>query len=293
MRFDLFDLRLFLHVAEAASITRGAARSHIALAAASTRIRRMEEALATPLLERGRRGVRLTAAGEAFLHHARIVLHQLEHMRGDLAAYARGLKGRVRVLSNTAALADFLPERLAAFLKAHPRIDVDVEERPSQRIVQALAEGTAEIGVVADTIDLGALEAFFLREDPLVVVMPEGHAFAARRRIAFRELLGEDLVGLSEGSAFQDHLAQHAAQAGRHLRFRIRLGSFEAVCRMVADGVGLAVMPRAAASRCAAATALERVPLGDAWARRRLFLCVRRLGELPPHARQLVDFLKS
>jgi DNA-binding transcriptional LysR family regulator len=95
MRFDLTDLRLFLHVVEAGSITRGAARMHLAIAAASTRIRDMEATLGTPLLHRRRQGVQPTEAGHTLLHHARVLLQQAERMRGDLAEYADGLRGQV------------------------------------------------------------------------------------------------------------------------------------------------------------------------------------------------------
>ena len=175
MRFDLIDLRLFLHVAETGSITHGAARANLALASASARIRGMEETLGVDLLERGRRGVRPTPAGEALVHHARVVLQQLERMKGELGDYARGLKGHVRVLSNTAAMTEFLPDALATYLADHPNIDIDLEERPSYEIVQAVAQGLADLGIVADGLDLGALETFPFRLDRLVAVVPRGH----------------------------------------------------------------------------------------------------------------------
>src|ERR1700681_2591697 len=112
-RFDLTDLRLFLNVDDAASITHGASRSHMALASASERIRAMEDALGAPLLERKRRGVQLTPAGSALVHHARIVTQQLEQMRDELSDYAKGLRGHVRLLSNTVAIAELLPAPLA------------------------------------------------------------------------------------------------------------------------------------------------------------------------------------
>lgn len=123
MRFDLVDLRLFLHVAEAGSITAGAKRAGLALASASARVRGMEQALGTVLLERGRRGIGLTPAGRSVAHHARAVLAQVERMRGDLAEHAQGLRGRVRLLSNTAALTELLPDALAPWLAANPGVD--------------------------------------------------------------------------------------------------------------------------------------------------------------------------
>lgn len=293
MRFDLTDLRLFLHVAEAASITHGAARANLALASASARIRGMEQALGIALLERGRRGVRLTPAGRALLHHARLVLQQLEHMRGELGDYAQGLKGHVRLLSNTAASTEFLPETLASFLAAHPNIDIDLEERPSHEIVPAVAQGLADLGIVSDAVDLGELETFPFRVDRLVLVVPRGHALARRRRLGFREVLDEDFIGLSAGSALQDYLGQHAAQAGRRLRLRVRLRGFDAICRMVEHGAGLAVVPATAARRCRRSMAVETVGLTDAWALRQLTICVRQLDGLPVHVRRLIAQLRA
>ena len=293
MRFDLTDLRLFLHVVEAASITHGASRANLALASASARIRGMEESLGVALLERERRGVRPTPAGRALLHHARVVLQQLERMRGELGSYAHGLKGHVRLLANTAALTEFLPEALAAFLASHPNIDVDLEERLSYQIVRAVAEGLADAGIVADTVDLADLETFPFQVDRLVLVVPRGHDLAARRQIAFRDVLDQDFVGLSQRSALQAYLGEHAARAGRPLKLRVRLGSFDAICRMVEQGVGLGVIPEAAAKRCRNAMAIRAIRLTDSWALRHLTICVRRFDALPAHARQLVEHLKA
>ena len=93
MRFDLTDLRLFLNVQETGSITAGAKRSHMTLASASERIRGMEDTLGVPLLLREHRGVEPTPAGRTLAHHARVVLAQMDRMRGELDHYGHGLKG--------------------------------------------------------------------------------------------------------------------------------------------------------------------------------------------------------
>jgi DNA-binding transcriptional LysR family regulator len=179
MRFDLVDLRPFRHVAEAGGITKGAARSGLALASASARVRGREEQAGVPLLERGRRGVEPTPAGRrALLHHARLVTGQVERLRGELGGYARGLKGHARLLANTAAAAEFLPELLAAFLAANPNVDVDLDERPSPEVARAVAEGLAEVGIAADHADFSGLEVLPFRSDRLVLVVPRGHALA-------------------------------------------------------------------------------------------------------------------
>src|SRR6267378_1226476 len=215
MRFDLVDLSLFRHVVDAGSITHGAERAHLALAAASTRIRNMEEALGAALLVRGRQGISPTQAGRTLLQHARTMLRQAERLREDLGAYAGGLAGQIRVLSNTNALTEFLPEALSSFLAAHPNVSVDLEERLSDEIVGLIAEGVADLGIVAGTVDASALETFPFRKDRFVLVVARDHALAKRSKIAFAQVLQHDFVGLDRASALQRFLADKAARIGR------------------------------------------------------------------------------
>lgn len=293
MRFDLVDLRLVLNVADAGNITHGARRSALALASASERIRDMERELGAPLFERQRRGVVPTAAGLALLAHARQVTRQLEAMRAELGTFAKGLRGRVRVLSNTAATLEFLPPLLGPFLAAHPQLDVEIEERSSPEIVRGVARGRAEIGIVADAVDAAAeLETFPFAEDRLVLVTPPRHPLAGKRRAAFRDALAYDFVGLPVGSALQEHLDGHAARAGTAMRLRVRLPGFDALCRVVHSGIGIAVLSHTAAARNAKAMAIRLVPLVDPWARRRLRLCVKAEQTLPVPARALLQHLR-
>jgi len=293
MHFDLVDLRLVLNVVDAGNITHGAARSGLALASASERIRDVEREMGAPLFERQRRGVVPTAAGLALAGHARKVLQQLDAMRGELADFAKGLRGKVRVLSNTAATLEFLPPLLGRFLAANPQVDVDVEERPSPDIVRDVARRRAEIGIVADAVDAAAeLETFPFAEDRLVLVTPLRHPLAGKRQVAFKDALACDFVGLPAGSALQEHLEGHAARAGAALRLRVRLPGFDAVCRVVESGIGIAVVSKVAADRCRRTMAIRAVRLVDPWARRRLRLCVKAERTLPAHGRALLDHLR-
>jgi len=293
MRFDLVDLQLFVHVVDAGSITAGAARAHLALASASARLQGMEEALGVQLLLRGRRGVRATAPGRSLLQHARAVLQQVERMHADLGQYARGLKGHVRLLCNTSAMTEFLPEALGAFMAAHPQIDIDLEEHTSVEIVRSIARGAADLGIVADSADPGGLQTVPFRTDRLVLICAPDHPLGRRRRLAFAAAMEHDFIGLAKGSALQEHLAAHAAQAGKRLRARVRLRGFDAVCAMVARNLGVAVVPESAARRAQQSLALRRIVLSDPWAARQLALCMRRYADLPRPARQLVDHLRA
>ncbi len=293
MRFDLADLSLFRHVVEAGSITRGAERAHLALAAASTRIRNMEEALGAALLVRGRQGISPTQAGRTLLQHARTMLRQAERLREDLGAYAGGLAGQIRVLSNTNALTEFLPEALSSFLAAHPNVSVDLEERLSDEIVGLIAEGVADLGIVAGTVDMSALETFPFRKDRFVLVVARDHALAKRSKIGFAQVLDHDFVGLDRASALQRFLADKAARIGEPLRLRVQLRSFDAVCRLVECKVGIGIVPETTARRVARTMAIAVVDLTDPWAVRELTICIRHFSELPPYASQLVEHLRS
>jgi len=292
-RFDLIDLRLFVHVAEAGSITHGAVRANMTLASASERIRAMEDALSAPLLERKRRGVQLTSAGRVLLHHAWVVTQQLEQMRGELANFGKGLRGHVRLLSNIGAM-EFLPAPLAAFLSVHPNIDVDLEHHGSGEIVRAIAAGRGDIGIVGETVDPAAeLENFPFAEIRLVLVTPLRHPLSRKRKIAFREALDREFVGFAAGSPMQDLLNYHAFRAGRRFKLRIRLNGSDLMCQMVEKGIGVAILPETAARRCQRSMAIQAIPLTDTWAVRQLTICVRNFRSLPVHAQRLVEFLSS
>ncbi|WP_027522266.1 LysR substrate-binding domain-containing protein [Bradyrhizobium sp. Ec3.3] len=293
MRFDLVDLQLFIAVADQRSITRGAERSHLALASASARIKGLEDAFGVALLKRGRRGVELTAAGESLLDHARLVIHQVEAMRGDLAGFASGVRASVLLLANTSGLSEHLPRALATFLREHPDINVDVEERESADIATAIASGAADLGFAAEHALPDSIERFLFSEDRLTLVAARRSELGSRRQIDFQEVADRDFVGLTASTALQVHIARHAAKLGARLRVRARLRDFDAICQMVAADVGVAVVPETAAKRCARSMPIVAIRIRDGWANRRLTICARSFKALPRPAKQLVEYLRA
>lgn len=293
MRFDLVDLGLFRHVVEAGSITHGAERANLALAAASARIRAMEISLGAALLTRQRLGVTPTPAGRALLSHARSLLAGVERMQEDLSVFAGGAIGQIRVLSNTNALTEFLPEALSAYLALHTGVSVDIEERTSDEIVGLVAEGVADLGIVAGTVETGTLETYPFRRDRFVVVVAAGHPLAHRPSLAFTDVLEHNLVGLDRPSALTRFLSDKASKIGKSMRLRVQLRSFDAVCRLVECGVGLGIVPETTAHRTKRGMAIAVVPLEDAWAARDLTLCLRSLAALPPYAQEFVEHLRG
>lgn len=291
MNFDLIDLRLFVHIVETGNITAGAGRSHLSLASASARVRGLEAALGIALLERGRRGVTPTAAGQVLAQHARTIGRQVQRMHGELAEYAQGFKGQVRLLCNTSALSEHLPERLADFLTSHPHIDIDVQEMPSQRIVGALLQGAADLGIVSSGVDRSRLQARFFHADPVVLVIPPGHPLSGRSELSFAEALAYEFIGVDAGTAFSALVEEQALHLGQRLQIRARAENFEGMLRMVARAAGLGIVPRAAFERCQRASQCSAVALRESWADRELWLCSRSFAELPPYAAELARAL--
>lgn len=282
MRLDLVDLRLFLTVVEQGSLTKGAHAANLALASVSERISGMESMLCVPLLERTRRGVSATAAGNALIRHARLLLAQAELMRGELRTYASGVKGRIRLLSNTAALAVFLPLQLRDFLVEYPDLSVDISEHTSAGIVLALIEGRADLGIVADTTDLTSVQTRLVAVDQLVVVANNAHRISKQQSVIFADILDDAFVGLSD-AALEIHLGEHAARLGRQIDYRVQLRSVANVGLLVDAGVGVTILSEVAAAELRHLD-VAIVPLAEAWASRHLYLCARDFATLTPHA---------
>lgn len=291
MRFDLTDLRLFVAVVRSGSITRGAMAMNLALASASQRISGMEATLGVPLLERAARGVHPTQAGTALLRHAEDILVRTDRMLGELRGFSAGQRGRIRLLSNTGALLGILPRALRSFLLMHPGLDVEIEEHPSAEIIRLVTEGAAELGIVADVVDPGALHLHRLEEDRLVLVTSATHHLAGRARIGFTEAAQEPLIGLLD-AALERHLAEHAARRGLSLSHRIRLRSVGAIGRMVEAGIGVAILPGSTLADLDG-MAVRVVSLAEPWARRHLALCLRTPDGLTPHARLLIEHVRA
>jgi DNA-binding transcriptional LysR family regulator len=253
----------------------------------------MEEALGASLLTRSRQGVTPTQAGRTLIQHARVILEQSERLREDLGAYAGGLAGQVRILSNTNALTEFLPEALSEFLAGHPNVSIDLEERLSDEIVGLIAEGVGDVGIVAGTVNAAGLTTYPFRTDRFVAVVAEAHALAGRESISFAELLDYDIVGLDRSSAISRFLATKASNLGRPLRLRVQLRSFDAVCRLAEKNVAVGVVPHTTARAALKSMAIKVIELSDPWAVRELTICVRDVDTLPPFAQQLVEHMRA
>ena len=290
-RLDLVSLSLFTLVVRTGSISKGAELAHLAVGAASKRISDLEEAVGAPLLERHSRGATPTAAGEALQRHAQRILGAVDQLAADLSDHAKGVLGVVHLWANTSAITQFLPADLAAFAAVQPGIRIELTEGDSRDAVLAVLEGRADLGIFAQgTPDLG-LHTVPYRSDRLVLVVPDAHPLAQGGRVAFCDAMEYEFVSLSERTSLAQRLALAGSLAGKPLRVRIRVRSFDAMCQMVAAGLGIAVLPDRAVRPLVQALGLRKLELADAWVDRELLIGLRDPQAVPRPARSLLEHL--
>lgn len=292
---DMTTLRLFAAVCETRSIARAAEQANIVGSAISKRLAQLEDTVGTPLLLRRRRGVEPTPAGETLLEHARNMLASADQIERDMAAYAAGVKGQVRILATASAIAESLADDVASFLQhpAHHDIQIDIEERVSTGVLRGLREGSASVGICWDAANLEGLQTRPWRSDHLAVVMPLNHPLARHATLELAQTLDYEQVSLPPSSSVQIVLQRAAALSGKALKYRVVVATFEAALRVVRAQLAISVLPAELCQSYAEAFGLRVIPLSDPWAQRRFAICFRDEAGLSAAARLLVRHLAS
>ena len=288
---DPVSLQHFVAVCEEGSIARAAERESLVASALSKRIAALEAEVGVPLLLRRRRGVELTPAGQALLSRAREVLGALDGLRAELGAFGQGVQGSARVLASPSVLAEQLPLDIAAFLGRHPGIRIGLDERMSPDIVRGVREGSADLGVLWDLIDLSGLQVLPYRSDRLCVALSPDHPLARRPSLSYADILGQPSINVSPGGQLDQLLRRHAALLGRLPSYRMQVSSLDAAARMVVAGLGLAILPFEVATPHAGAGRVALVPLAETWAVRRFVVVTRPTPLLSAPARLLAESL--
>lgn len=295
-RFDLVTLRLFVAAVDSGSLTAGAEQLGLSLAAASKRIAELESHVGTPLLERSKRGVVPSAAGAALLPHAAELVARLAQLALAMNDVRAGTAGHLRLWANTSAFGGFLPSLLAAFARAHPQVRIDLEDVISEDAARGVARGAAELAVIGENTATEDLQTLVCDVDELVLLLPLGHALApsaADTVVPLADLLAHDLVAFGRTTSLTRQLAAAAETVHLPLKLRAQVRSFDAMARMVAAGLGLAVLPRRGAEPYGQALGLVMVRIGGMRTERRLLLAMRDETRLSPAARAFVELARQ
>ncbi|MEN9630610.1 MAG: hypothetical protein RJA10_3838 [Pseudomonadota bacterium] len=293
MRYDLVSLRLFVAVAECGNLTRAAQREHLAVSAISKRVSELEELARVPLLHRYPRGVGLTPAGQSMLRHARQVLQGVDRMEAELAEYADGARGHVHLHAVASALYQFLPEEIESFLSTYPGVRISLEERTGKAVVRAVAEGVADLGIVAARTPMAGLTALPYHSDRLAIGVPIGHPLSRRKAVKFSQALDFAFVGPHVDSSIAQLMADGARACGKTMELRVQASSFDAMCRLVQTRLGITLLPQTVLSPHEVAGHLRIVKLDEEWAVRQMVIAVRDLDGVGHIARSLIGHLQQ
>ncbi len=247
---ELRQLRYFIAVAEELHFRRAAARLHISQPPLSQQIARLEDELGSRLLNRTRRRVELTAAGEAFLRDARAMLDELEVAVATVRRIETGQAGLLRVNFVGSALLSIVPGIIQSFRRGRPSVEIELRERPTLEQLRALAAGLLDVGLVRPPIDADeSLVTEVVMRERTVAAIPSDHPLAKRSRISLRSLAGEPLVLFPREQApgFHDLLTGRLAATGRSPHVVQYAPEMTTIIGLVAAGIGLSPVPASVA----------------------------------------------
>ncbi|HLH65345.1 MAG TPA: LysR family transcriptional regulator [Solirubrobacteraceae bacterium] len=243
---ELRQLRYLVALAEELNFTRAAANEHVAQPALSQQIRRLEEETGLALVERTTRHVSLTEAGELLVVRARRVLAELDAARIELQAL-RGMDiGHVTIgAMHTMGPVD-LSLALAAFHDLHPNVGLTVREQSSEEMAEMLRVDELDLAFlsVTERVESHGLGLHQLVSEELVVVLPVDHALRRRRQVRMAELAGEQFISFREGARLRELLVGAAHSAGFEPRITLESNETQRIRRLVARGLGVAILPR-------------------------------------------------
>jgi DNA-binding transcriptional LysR family regulator len=255
---ELRQLRYLVALAEERHFTRAAAREHIAQPALSQQIRRLEDEIGLPLVQRTTRRVVITEAGELLVARARRILSEVDAAHSEMEGLRGVQTGHVTVgAMHTMGPVD-VALVLAIFYKRHPDVELTVREQSSEELAEMLRVDELDLAFlsVTERIESHELGLHQLVSEELVVALPREHRLGKRRRVRIAELADDEFISFREGSRLRELLVSAGRQAGFEPRVKLESNESERIRRLVARGLGVAILPRSDAEGPGADVAL-------------------------------------
>lgn len=291
MDMDIPSLAILIAAVEEKSLSRAAERENLVTSAASKRIAELERRAGTALLRRHGRGVEQTPAGAMLYQRAKAIVRSVQLAQDALAAYSLDGIAKIRLASNRSTILQFLPADISGFLKHDPDTRIDLIEAFSFDIPRMVSNGDADIGIYHARSPSPGVHSLPYRTDRVGLVVPRGHPLEARGALHLEEALDYDFLGYFPRHTFDAFLALVSGTISRPLTVKTQVSNFEARCRMVREGLGLAVVPEGIARNYLQMMGLSLLTLKDDWAERTFHVCVRDRDSLPSGVARLLDHL--
>ena len=290
---ELRQLRYLVALADQRSFTRAAAREHIAQPALSQQIRRLEDEIGLALVERTTRRVSLTDAGALLVARARRVMVEVEAAQAELQALTGVHAGVVRIgAMHTMGSVD-LSLALAIFHNRHPGVELTVREQSSEELAEMLRYDELDLAFlsVTERVESHGLGLHQLVSEELVVILSRDHPLGKRRQIRMAELADEQFISWREGARLRELLVSAGREAGFEPRVKLASNESERIRRLVARGLGVAILPRSDAEDPGADVAAAS--LTQPALTRDITLAWREGRRLPPAAAEFLALARA
>jgi DNA-binding transcriptional LysR family regulator len=282
---EITQLEFFVSVIEEGGFSKAAERVYRTQPAVSIAIRRLEEEVGAPLLDRSQKTPTLTDAGRIVYDYARRILSLRDRAREAVSELRTLQRGRVRVGANESTSLYLLPDVILAFRERHPAVKVEIFRHTSERLPREVLAGNLDFALTAYEPEESDLEAFAVFEDELVLVMPPGHRLAGRESVSVEELGGESFLAHNVRAASRNRVVEAFAEHHTPLNIALELATIETIKRFVLKQVGIAFVPRMCVAEELEAGALLSVPVSGLEYRRTIW-AIHRRGATHSHAAQ-------
>ncbi|WP_427183690.1 LysR family transcriptional regulator [Bordetella bronchialis] len=291
MKIDLSALQTLVAAIEERSLAKAGEREHLVTSAASKRIAELERQIGTALLVRHNRGVEPTPAGAALYHKAKAILTSVRTLEDLCEEFSPDGIPKIRLAANRSAIIEFLPGDIRAFQAVSPRSRLDLVEAYSGDIPRMVSDQEVDIGIYHAVGAAPGVVSHPYRSDRVVLVVPLGHPLAGAGALHLDDARAYDFLGYFPRHSFEAFMELVGPTLTGPLNVKIQVANYEARCRMVREGLGIAVMPEPIADTYLALLGLVKIPLRDAWANRQFYVCARDRAHMRPTAGELFDFL--
>lgn len=289
MEFD--QLRLFVDLVREQSFTKVAERNFITQPAVSLSLQKLEEELGTRLLERTTRRVLVTEDGKILYDYAREILDKAQEVRAKLQERQERVLGSLRVATVHSIGLYELPASLKEFIRRHPEVDLHIDYQSSDQVYHSVADGDADVGLLAYPEERSGVVSVPFFEDELVLICNAEHAFAGRESVPLEELQGQPFVVFR--SEIPTRKAVDALFMGNSVRvdIRIQCDNIEILKKMVEVGLGISFVPQLSVRQEARSGALRVLRLEGRSLRRPLAIVHRKGKSLSRPQRVFIDLL--
>lgn len=260
---ELYQLKLFVDLAQAGNFTRVATENYVTQAAVTMQIRKLEGELGVKLFHRTTRSVTLLEAGQRLLPYAREILQRVEEANLVVRDTKAEIGGLVRVAAVHSIGLYELPPYIKVFLKKYPEVKLRIDYRTSEEIYPMLTDGKIDVGVVAYPTEMLRVECLTFVTDRLVLVCPEEHPFAARRNVPLKDLENQNMVVFGGDTPTRRATDEVFAKHNININVRMECDNIEVLKQMIEVGFGIALLPHQSLTRTDRAAGLRSVPLRD------------------------------